>query len=571
MAKNNDADEDDMGEKHTDVVIVGAGFSGLYLLHKMRELGLSARVFEAGGDVGGTWYWNRYPGARCDIESMEYSYSWSEELEQEWDWSERYSAQPEILAYLSHVAERFGLRDDITFSTRVTAAHFDEASERWTVTTDSGETVSARFVVMATGCLSSPNKPEFEGEDDFEGETYLTGLWPHEGVDFTGKTVGVIGTGSSAIQSIPIIAREAASVTVFQRTPNYAIPAHNHPLDPEYRQEIKAGYRAVREEAREGRAGFVGSNVRFDEFAIELPDDTVQAELEERWAQGGLTFMTSYADMGVSLTSNDIAAEFVREKIRAKVTDPETAELLCPTGYPVGAKRLCVDIDYYETYNRENVSLVDINATPIERITAKGVRTSETEFAFDIIVFATGFDAMTGTLARIDIRGRGGEALKEKWADGPHTYLGLMSAGFPNLFFVTGPQSPSVISNMVVSIEQHVEWIADCIEAVRKGAIEPLEQSEKDWVEHTNLIAGMTVYPYAKSWYLGDNIPGKPRIFMAYLGGVPEYRRMCDAVAERGYAGFRINGVAANAKLDPMEFLEVDERLLALVAEREAA
>ncbi len=560
-----------MGEKHTDVVIVGAGFSGLYLLHKMRELGLSARVFEAGGDVGGTWYWNRYPGARCDIESMEYSYSWCEELEQEWDWSERYSAQPEILAYLSHVAERFDLRDDITFSTRVTAAHFDEASERWTVTTDSGETVSARFVVMATGCLSSPNKPEFEGEDDFEGETYLTGLWPHEGVDFTGKTVGVIGTGSSAIQSIPIIAREAASVTVFQRTPNYAIPAHNHPLDPEYRLEIKAGYRAVREEAREGRAGFVGSNVRFDEFAIELPGDTVQAELEERWAQGGLTFMTSYADMGVSLTSNDIAAEFVREKIREKVTDPETAELLCPTGYPVGAKRLCVDIDYYETYNRENVSLVDINATPIERITAKGVKTSETEFAFDIIVFATGFDAMTGTLARIDIRGRGGEALKEKWADGPHTYLGLMSAGFPNLFFVTGPQSPSVISNMVVSIEQHVEWIADCIEAVGKGAIEPLEQSEKDWVEHTNLIAGMTVYPYAKSWYLGDNIPGKPRIFMAYLGGVPEYRRMCDAVAESGYAGFRINGVAANAKLDPMEFLEVDERLLALVAEREAA
>ncbi|MEO1167129.1 MAG: NAD(P)/FAD-dependent oxidoreductase [Pseudomonadota bacterium] len=560
-----------MSSTQVDVAIVGAGFSGLYMLHKLRKMGLDAIVIEAGDDVGGTWYWNRYPGARCDIESMEYSYSWDEELEQEWEWSERYSPQPEILDYINHVADRFDLRRDIRFSTRVERCHFDADANRWAVTTDSGDTVSARFVVMATGCLSSPNKPAFEGEADFEGETYLTGLWPHEGVDFTGQRVGVIGTGSSAIQSIPIIAKEAASLTVFQRTPNYAIPAHNHPLEEDYAAKIKAEYRAIRDQARDEAAGFVGSKTAHEELATELPPDEVREELEKRWARGGLTFMASYPDMGVSLKANDMAAEFIRDKIRERVKDPETAELLCPKSYPAGAKRMCVDIDYYETFNEDHVDLVDINTTPIERITAKGVRTSDTEYAFDSIVFATGFDAMTGTLAKIDIRGRGGEKLREKWDAGPLTYLGLMSAGFPNMFFVTGPQSPSVISNMIVSIEQHVEWIADCIGAVGTGVIEPLEQAEQEWVEHTNLIASMTVYPYAKSWYLGDNIPGKPRIFMAYLGGVPQYRRMCDWVAENGYAGFAVDGTPANAKIDPMEFLEVDERLLPLIAEREAA
>ncbi len=560
-----------MSDSRIDVAIVGAGFSGLYMLHKLRKLGLKATIFEAGDGVGGTWYWNRYPGARCDIESMEYSYSWSEELEQDWDWSERYSPQPEILDYANHVADRFELRDDIRFSTRVTAAHFDEETNLWQVTIDSGETIQARHVVMATGCLSSPNKPEFEGEADFEGETYLTGLWPHEGVDFTGKRVGVIGTGSSAIQSIPIIAREADAVTVFQRTPNYAVPAHNHPLDPDYAEKIKAEYRAIREEARGQAAGFVGSSTEHDDLAIELPKEEVRTELEKRWARGGLTFMASYPDMGISLKTNDIAAEFVRDKIRERVEDPDTAELLCPRDYPVGAKRMCVDIDYYETFNKDHVSLVDINATPIERITAKGVQTSDQEYEFDAIVFATGFDAMTGTLAKIDIRGRGGAKLSAKWADGPLTYLGLMSTDYPNLFLVTGPQSPSVISNMMVSIEQHVDWIADCIGAVGDGVIEPIQQAETEWVEHTNMIASMTVYPYAKSWYLGDNIPGKPRIFMAYLGGVPEYRKICDAVVEQGYAGFALNGVPSNAKVDPMEFMEVDERLLPLIAEREAA
>ena len=560
-----------MSDSRIDVAIVGAGFSGLYMLHKLRKMGLKATIFEAGDGVGGTWYWNRYPGARCDIESMEYSYSWSEELEQDWEWSERYSPQPEILDYANHVADRFELRDDIRFSTRVTAAHFDEETNLWNVTIDSGKTIQARHVVMATGCLSSPNKPEFEGEADFEGETYLTGLWPHEGVDFTGKRVGVIGTGSSAIQSIPIIAREADMLTVFQRTPNYAIPAHNHPLDPDYAAKIKAEYRAIRSEARDQAAGFVGSSTEHDDLAIELPQEDVRAELEKRWARGGLTFMASYPDMGISLKTNDIAAEFIRDKIRERVDDPETAELLCPRDYPAGAKRMCVDIDYYETFNKDHVSLVDINATPIERITAKGVQTSETEYPFDAIVFATGFDAMTGTLSKIDIRGRGGAKLKEKWADGPLTYLGLMTTDYPNLFLVTGPQSPSVISNMMVSIEQHVDWIADCIGALGDGVIEPIQQAETEWVEHTNMIASMTVYPYAKSWYLGDNIPGKPRIFMAYLGGVPEYRRICDAVVEQGYAGFALNGVPSNAKVDPMEFMDVDERLLPLIAEREAA
>ncbi|QLC22873.1 NAD(P)/FAD-dependent oxidoreductase [Parasphingopyxis sp. CP4] len=560
-----------MSDSRIDVAIVGAGFSGLYMLHKLRKMGLKATIFEAGDGVGGTWYWNRYPGARCDIESMEYSYSWSEELEQDWEWSERYSPQPEILDYANHVADRFELRDDIRFSTRVTAAHFDEEANLWHVTIDSGETVQARHVVMATGCLSSPNKPEFEGEADFEGETYLTGLWPHEGVDFSGKRVGVIGTGSSAIQSIPIIAREADALTVFQRTPNYAIPAHNHPLDPDYAATIKSEYPAIREEARDQAAGFVGSSTEHDDLAIELPKEDVRAELEKRWARGGLTFMASYPDMGISLKTNDIAAEFIRDKIRERVDDPETAELLCPRDYPAGAKRMCVDIDYYETFNKDHVSLVDINATPIERITAKGVQTSDQEYEFDAIVFATGFDAMTGTLAKIDIRGRGGAKLSEKWAAGPLTYLGLMSTDYPNLFLVTGPQSPSVISNMMVSIEQHVDWIADCIGAVGDGVIEPIQQAETEWVEHTNMIASMTVYPYAKSWYLGDNIPGKPRIFMAYLGGVPEYRKICDAVIEQGYAGFALNGVPSNAKVDPMEFMEVDERLLPLIAEREAA
>ncbi len=552
-----------------DVLIVGAGFAGMYLLHKFREMGKSALILEKADGVGGTWYWNRYPGARCDIESMEYSYSWDSELQQDWDWSERYSAQPEILEYANHVADRFDLRRDIRFDTKVTSAHYDEAANIWHIGTDDGESRTARFLVMATGCLSEPNMPDIPGKDDFEGSSYLTGLWPHEGVDFTGQRVGVIGTGSSAIQSIPQIAKQAKELVVFQRTPNFAIPAHNDELTDEYRKDAKAKYDDIREQARMERAGFIGSDIQTEDYALDLDDDAIGVELQKRWDWGGLRFMTSYADMGVSLEANAKAAEFVRGKIREKVKDPELAEKLCPDSYPIGTKRLCVDIDYYEIYNLDHVHLVDLRETPIETITAKGIKTSEREFEFDAIVFATGFDAMTGTLAKIDIRGRDGGKLKDKWADGPRTYLGLMTVGFPNLFLVTGPQSPSVISNMLVSIEQHVDWIADCIARVGDGWIEATEKAEADWVEHSNMVANLSIYPYANSWYMGANIPGKPRIFTAYIGGVGEYRQICDAVAERGYAGFTIDGEASNGTVDPLEFLEVNERLMELAAQRE--
>ncbi|NNC73795.1 MAG: NAD(P)/FAD-dependent oxidoreductase, partial [Sphingomonadaceae bacterium] len=441
----------------------------------------------------------------------------------------------------------------------------------WTVGSDARDSRTARFLVMATGCLSEPNWPDIEGRDDFEGASYLTGLWPHEGVDFTGQKVAVIGTGSSGIQSIPIIAGQADELTVFQRTPNFAIPAWNHDLDEQYIRDIKARYGEMRAQARMERAGFIGSNVQNEDYALDLDEETIETELHKRWESGGLRFMTSYADMGVSLESNEIAAEFVRERIREKVNDPDTAEKLCPDSYPIGTKRLCVDIDYYETYNQDHVDLVDLRETPIERITAKGIETSEKAFEFDAIVFATGFDAMTGTLAKIDIAGRGGAKLKDKWADGPRTYLGLMTADYPNLFLVTGPQSPSVLSNMIVSIEQHVEWISDCIERVDQGCIEPAQQAEDDWVEHNNLIANLTVYPYANSWYMGANIPGKPRIFTAYIGGVGEYRQICEAVATRGYAGCIIDGNPSNGTVDPMEFLETDERLVELAMQREPA
>lgn len=554
-----------MSANQVDAVIVGAGFAGLYMLHKLREQGLAAKIFEAGHDVGGTWYWNRYPGARCDVESMEYSYSFSEELEQEWNWTERYATQPEILKYINHVADRFDLRRDIQFDTRVTAATYDEQTNLWAVDLDDGARIIARFVVMATGCLSSPNLPVITGMEDFKGPTYQTGLWPHEGVDFTGQKVGVIGTGSSAIQSIPIIADQVAELTIFQRTPNFVVPAHNRPHDPDEVAKIKADYRTLRQLDRDETAGFLGSSIEVEELALEIPEQERNAEYERRWAHGGLWFMASYRDVGTNIEANETAAEFIRSKIRERVNDPVAAELLCPKGYPAGAKRLCVDTDYFEAYNRDHVHLVDLNTTPIEAITVDGLRTTESEFTFDAIIYATGFDAMTGTLGKIDIAGRDGLRLKDKWQDGPETYLGLMSAGFPNLFLITGPQSPSVISNMIVSIEQHVEWIADCITAVGEGWIEPTETAEKSWVEHVNFIANLTVYPYANSWYMGANIPGKPRIFTAYLGGVPRYRAICDDSVANGYAGFRINGGADTEAVDYIAHLDLPEEALALL------
>jgi len=525
-----------------DAVIVGAGFAGLYMLHRLRGLGLSARVFEAGKGVGGTWYWNRYPGARCDVESMDYSYSFSDELQQEWHWTERYASQPEILRYINHVADRFDLRRDITLSTRVTAAVFDEATSRWDIRTDGGEQVSARFCIMATGCLSTAQVPAYKGLESFEGTWYHTGNWPHEGVDFTGQQVGVIGTGSSAIQSIPIIAQQAAHLFVFQRTPNFSVPAHNAPLDPDYERSVKSNYADFRRQARESRVGFVVE--RNDQSALEVPPEMREREYESRWKRGGLGFNLTFTDLLISKEANDTAAEFFRAKIRAIVRDPAVAEALSPRHYPLGTKRLCVDTNYYDTFNRDNVTLIDLKKSPIDAITPEGLRTRDNAYALDSIVFATGFDAMTGALLRIDIRGRSGQTLREKWAEGPRTYLGVAIARFPNLFTITGPGSPSVISNMIVSIEQHADWIADCIAYLRaheRKSIEATVAAENEWVQHVNEVGHLTLYPLADSWYTGANIPGKPRIFMPYVGGVGAYRQKCDDVAAKGYDGFTLN------------------------------
>ncbi len=529
-------------DKTVDAVIVGAGFAGLYMLHRLRGLGLSVRVFEAGKGVGGTWYWNRYPGARCDVESMDYSYSFSDELQQDWKWTERYAAQPEILRYINHVADRFDLRRDIQLETRVTAAAFDEATNLWAVQTDRGDRVSARFCIMATGCLSSAQVPKYKGLESFEGKLYHTGNWPHEGVDFTGQRVGVIGTGSSAIQSIPIIARQAARLHVFQRTPNFSVPARNAPLDADFERSVKSSYPEYRREARLTRIGFVVD--RREESALAVPPEERQREYEARWSRGGLGFTAIFEDLLTNKDANDTAAEFFRDKIRSTVRDPAVAEKLVPQHYPVGTKRLCVDTDYYVTYNRDNVTLIDLRKTPIEAITPHGLRTQEQDYTLDNIVFATGFDAMTGALLSIDVRGRQGQTLRETWEAGPRTYLGLAVAGFPNLFAITGPGSPSVLSNMIVSIEQHVDWIADCMTYMRErgyAAIEATAEAQEMWVAHVNDVGNLTLYPQANSWYMGANVPGKPRIFMPYIGGVGVYRQKCDDVAAKGYEGFTLS------------------------------
>ncbi|RGP42124.1 Cyclohexanone monooxygenase [Altererythrobacter insulae] len=543
-----------MSDQEYDALIVGAGFSGLYMLHKLRELGFSARVIEAADDVGGTWYWNRYPGARCDIESFEYSYSFDDDLQQEWEWSERYAAQPEILSYLQHVAERFDLRRDIAFKTRVESAHWDEGVKRWKISTDDALTYSARFFITGVGCLSSFNRPQIAGLDDFTGETYSTGQWPHEGVDFTGKKVAVIGTGSSAIQSTPIIAEQADKLKIFQRTPNYVVPAQNQPTDRDFVAGLKEKYGEFRQAQRASLLGAARVLPQTPKFVHDIPEDEFQAEMEQRWSMGGLVgFMASHLDSGSDREANERIADFVRAKIRNKVADPTTAELLTPRSYPIATKRLCVDTGYYEIFNRDNVELIDLNATPIDRIEADGVRTSAQLHEVDILVLATGFDAMTGALNRMDIRGKGGAKLSDKWADGPHTHLGLMSAGFPNMFMITAPQSPSVGSNMVVSIEQHVEWISDVLVHMRDAGaaeIEPTADSEQAWGEHVEAIYQMSLHTEADTWYLGANIPGKPRVFTVYIGGVNAYRNICAEVADTGYSGFAIDGAAKPNQVD---------------------
>jgi cyclohexanone monooxygenase len=527
-------------EGRLDVVVVGAGFAGLYMLHCLRGLGLSAVAFEAGQDVGGTWYWNRYPGARCDVESLQYSYAFSDDLQQDWSWSERYATQPEILTYARHVADRLDLRRQIRFGTRVTSTVFDEAAERWLVRTDRGDAVSARFCVMATGCLSTARVPDFPGLETFQGRTYHTGAWPHEPVDLKGQRVGVIGTGSSAIQAIPLLARQAGHLVVFQRTPNYSVPAHNHPLTPEFQRAWKAAYDEHRRRARETRNGILTSPN--DVPALAVDEEERQRVYEARWQAGGIPFMAAFNDLILNEEANVTAAEFVRAKIRSIVRDPVVAELLTPRDYPIGTKRICVDTDYYETFNRDNVTLVDVRKAPIEAITPTGPRTGEAAYVLDSIVFATGFDAMTGTLLAMDIAGRSRRTLREAWADGPRSYLGLMVAGFPNLFTITGPGSPSVLSNMMVSIEQHVGWVRDCLAHLQVHDIAQIEatpEAEEAWMEHVREVGERTLYPRANSWYVGANIPGKPRTFMPYIGGVPVYRRRCEEIAARGYEGFR--------------------------------
>jgi cyclohexanone monooxygenase len=525
-----------------NTIIVGAGFSGLYMLHRLRELGLSARVYERGSGVGGTWYWNRYPGARCDVESVQYSYSFSDALQQEWQWTERYAGQAEILRYANHVADRFDLRGDIELNTNVVSAEFDEADNRWSVTLDGGRQVSAQHLVMAVGCLSNAKMPDVPGLASFRGRTFHTGAWPHEGVDFTGLRVGVVGTGSSAIQSIPVIAAEAKHVTVFQRTPNYSIPARNHPLSEDEKRAWAENYPELRRRAREEMRNGIVSEIP-QKGALEESDDEREGTYEFRWARGGLTFMTAYNNLALDKSANDTAAEFVRRKIGETVKDLAVAKLLQPTTYPIGTKRICIDTDYFGTFNRDNVTLVDIRNAPIAKITPNGIVAGDKEYACDALVFATGFDAMTGSFAKIDVRGRDGLTLKQKWEEGPKTYLGLMVSGFPNMFLVTGPGSPSVLSNMMVSIEQHVDWIAGCLADQRDhdiACIEATQDAEEGWVAHVNEVAHNTLYPQANSWYMGANIPGKPRVFLPYIGGIPAYRAICNDVAANGYRGFAL-------------------------------
>jgi cation diffusion facilitator CzcD-associated flavoprotein CzcO len=527
-----------------DVVVVGAGFSGLYLLHRLRQLGFSTRVLEDAGDVGGTWYWNRYPGARCDIPTTDYTYSFDPELEAAWTWSEKYATQPEILRYAQFVTDRYDLRRDITFDTRVESAAWDDDAELWRLRTDTGDDIVCRHYIMATGCLSLPKTPDIEGADRFAGDVYFTGRWPHEGVDFTGKRVAVIGTGSSGIQSIPIIAEQASQLTVFQRTPNFSIPAHNGPVRAERKAPLEADRDAYREAAKWSPGGI--PHEPHEVMGVTAPEELRRQRFEAAWEAGELfEILGVFADQAVNAASNEIVGDMIRERIRDMVDDPATAEALCPTDHYFGTKRPCLDTNYFATYNQPHVRLVNLRETPITTITETGIDTTEESMEFDAIVYATGFDAMTGAIVSVDITGRDGRTLADKWADGPTTYLGLTTVGFPNFFTITGPGSPSVLSNMMVSIEQHVDWVTDTLAHMREHGfrtIEPTPTAESGWVQHVNDCADITLHPTANSWYIGANVPGKPRVFLPYIGGVDAYRKACDEVVERDYLGFVLDG-----------------------------
>jgi cyclohexanone monooxygenase len=534
-----DTAERDLGT--VDAVIVGAGFAGLYALYELRARGLSTRVFEAAPEVGGTWYFNRYPGARCDVESVDYCFSFSEELQQQWTWSEKYATQAEILRYINWVADKLELRPGITFDTRVVSAILDEDAMRWTVTTDTGEVVRARFVVMATGPLSAALTPKIPGLASFGGRTYHTAHWPHEGVDFTGQRVAVIGTGSSGIQSIPIIAEQADQLIVFQRTPNYSVPAGNRALTPEDDAAVKANYAERRRLS--WRSGGGSPHVAHPKLTMEATPQERREAFETRWQLGGVLFSKTFADQMTDFTANEEARKFYEAKIRAVIDDPEVAELLIPNDHPIGTKRICTDTNYFQTFNRPNVSLVSVRNTPIESIDADGINTTDAHYDLDAIVLATGFDAMTGTLAKIDIVGRDGQKLRDDWFDGPRTYLGLGVDGFPNLFLVSGPGAPAVLANMVLHAEAHVNWIADAIGYLDEhgySAIEATPQAVDDWIAECNKRADATLFPKADSWYLGANVPGKPRVFMLFIGGFATYLDICAEVADAGYKGFSL-------------------------------
>ncbi|WP_369378879.1 flavin-containing monooxygenase [Lysinibacillus fusiformis] len=528
--------------KEVDAVILGAGFAGLYMLHQLKSKGFSTIVYETGDGVGGVWYWNRYPGARCDIESIYYNYTFSKELYEEWTWTSRFPEQEEILRYLNYVADRLKLRSNIQFNTRVKAAHFDEEQHKWLVHLNDGHQVLAKYFITGIGCLSAANVPRFQGLDQFSGKWYHTGHWPHDKVDFTGKRVGIIGTGSSGIQAIPVIAKEAKHLTVFQRTPQYTIPARNHLYDEDFIRQTKGNFENLKHAMRNSVSGtpFAYNHPS----AIEDSDHQRQKVFEEAWAQGGFAFASTYKDLLTNEQSNEKAAAFIRSKIRETVQDPTVAEKLCPK-YMYGTKRQVLDSDYFETYNRDNVLLVDVKESPILEITETGIQTASNHFELDIIIFATGYDGMTGPLFKIDIRGRNGVTLKDKWENGAsvQTYLGLATASFPNLFMITGPESPSVLVNMPIAIEQHVEWIAQCIDYLREHDIDVMEtnaEAEQAWSKHCREIANETLYVKGDSWYTGANIAGKPRSFLIYLGGFDYYTKRCQEVAQNNYEGFQL-------------------------------
>jgi cyclohexanone monooxygenase len=528
---------------HAEIVVIGAGFGGMYAHYRFRQLGMSVFGFEQGTDVGGTWYWNRYPGARCDVESVDYCYSFSNELLDEWTWSERFSTQPEILEYARFVTDKFDLRRDIKFETKIVSASYDEADNQWTVRTDRGDTITCHYLVTTVGCLSVPKDPEFDGLEQFKGQWVQTGAWPKEGVDWAGKNVLVVGTGSSAIQTIPEVAKTAGHLTVFQRTANYSVPAYNGPL-PEHRQkEVFADYPAYLQMLKQTRGGQV-FELQTDSMAADFTPEQQRERLQKAWELGRWNIQGCFRDITLSEDTNKIAADFVHAKIRETVKDPATAEKLIPKGYPLGTKRLCLDSDYYETFNRPNVDLVDINEEPIVRITQDSLQTSAKEYAADLIIFAIGFDAMTGPIVNLGIEGRGGVPLKQAWADGPESYLGLAAPGFPNLFTVNGPSSPSVLTNMILSLEQHVDWIAGCIDTMRRKGFDTIEarkDATHEWAEHTAMVADSTLFTKANSWYMGANVAGKPRMFLAYIGGFDNYAARCDAVAANGFEGFDLS------------------------------